>query len=262
MVTQYIGNQKRYGISGSTLKLIAVTAMLLDHIGVILLEPMIMRQMATDNNVGMIAESGLYWIHYVFRMVIGRSAFPIFCFLLTEGMQKSKNHSRYLLRMLGFALLSEPVFDLTITGKLWNPSWQNVYLTLFIGLGTMMAVEWLLARCRRRLLRGLVWGCGLLLGMGMAEVLHSDYGGYGVLCILTLYFFRRDRKIQLLSGVAVFPMGELLCYGRLTELMAPLGLLPVAAYNGERGWRVKYLFYLFYPLHLLILYGIRRVINI
>jgi len=61
-----------------------------------------------------------------------------------------------------------------------------------------------------------------------------------------IYLFRQNSAQQALAGALAF------CW----ELPAPLGFLPVAFYNGRRGWRMKYVFYWFYPVHLLILYGI------
>lgn len=79
-------------------------------------------------------------------------------------------------------------------------------------------------------------------GMGVAHLLHTDYGAFGVLAIAELYFLRKDRKRQVLCGCVLF----------LWEITAPLAFLPIYHYNGERGINVKYIFYFFYPVHLLI----------
>ena len=84
-----------------------------------------------------------------------------------------------------------------------------------------------------------------------AELLHFDYGLYGILSIAILYFFRSNRLIQALAGGLSF----------WWELPAPLAFLAVACYNGKRGRRIKYAFYIFYPAHLLLLYGIARAIG-
>ena len=79
-------------------------------------------------------------------------------------------------------------------------------------------------------------------GMGVAHLLHTDYGAFGVLAIAVLYFLRKDRKQQVLCGCVLF----------LWEITAPLAFLPIYYYNGKRGINVKYIFYFFYPVHLLI----------
>ncbi len=66
----------------------------------------------------------------------------------------------------------------------------------------------------------------------------------GVACIMVLYALRRVKWMQMLGGCLVF----------LWEIWAPIAFIPIACYNGRRGLNLKYLFYLFYPLHLLILY--------
>ena len=95
------------------------------------------------------------------------------------------------------------------------------------------------------------------LGMFLAKLLRTDYAAYGVLCITVLYFFRKDRRLQILAGAVAFIAGDMIINGSTSELLAPLGLIVAACYNGERGLQLKYVFYLFYPLHLLILSGIR-----
>ena len=77
-----------------------------------------------------------------------------------------------------------------------------------------------------------------------------DYGGWGILAIAVLYLFRENKQLQILTGCVSF------CW----EMPAMLGFIPVAFYNGKRGLKLKYLFYVFYPVHLLILYALAGVV--
>lgn len=246
------------GISSSTLKLIAITAMLIDHIGAVVLEPVVMQSGTINLASGNIP--GLFIVDMFLRLVIGRIAFPIFCFMLVEGFQRTSNVYKYAIRLLGFAVLSEIPFDLAVNGSWMDNSYQNVFFTLFFGLLVMILAEKADSMGRNKWFAGGLKLVCLLAGMAGAWLLHTDYGAYGVFCIAVLYFFQGSKKKQLLAGSAAFIGGDLLFNGGLTELLSPLGFLAVAQYNGERGLRMKYVFYLFYPVHLLVLYGVRLLI--
>lgn len=250
--------QYKSGITGSTLKLIALAAMLIDHIGAVILEPLIIR--GSGASIGLTSITALYTIDQIMRLVIGRSAFPIFCFLLVEGFQRTSGVYRYAGRLLLFAIVSEIPFDLAIADTWMSTNWQNVFFTLFLGLVVMIGVEKVKALGWNRWISGIAAIGILFAGMLAADLLNTDYGGYGVLCMAVLYFFRGDRRKQIIAGSIAFVGGDYLYHGSLSELLAPLGFVPVALYNGERGLKLKYVFYLFYPLHLLVLYGIRCLI--
>lgn len=81
-------------------------------------------------------------------------------------------------------------------------------------------------------------------GMGAAYLLHTDYDAKGVLAILVFYMTRQMRGLQIVAGCLAF------CW----ELPAIVAFIPIAFYNVKRGWNIKYLFYAFYPVHLLVLY--------
>lgn len=252
-VSESVGMQKK-GISSSTLKLIAIVTMLIDHIGAVILEPLMMR----GGNTGLTGyDPVLQEVDMVLRLVIGRVAFPIFCFMLVEGYLRTSNVYRYGLRLLVFALVSEFAFDLALSGLWLESGYQNVMFTLLIGLAVMILCGKLETFKWNRFATIVAEAVVLMLGISAAEVLRTDYGGYGVLCIAVLYFFRKDRKWQLVAGTVAFLAGDFLINGSLNELFAPLGFLAVACYDGRRGLKLKYLFYVFYPAHLLVLYFVR-----
>lgn len=234
-------------ISGSTLKIIAITAMLIDHIGAAVLYPYLIS--------GMGYSPELYKTYWILRD-IGRIAFPIFCFLLTEGFVNTSNVKRYALRLGIFALISEIPFDLAFQGKLIYLDGQNVFFTLFLGLLAMMALDGFQKSRLDLAVREILGPACAILCIIAAELLHTDYGAYGVICILTLYLSRKKRWMQVVAGCAAFWLGDMIFQLGGTEIWAPLGLLPVLFYNGQRGIRLKYIFYLFYPVHLLILYAV------
>lgn len=255
------------GISSAVLKNIAVVTMLIDHIGaVIVIRLMIQKGLygAMVDQEAYIAwvgqNRGMYGTYMVMR-IIGRFAFPIYCFLLAEGFQKTRNVKRYLGRMLLFALISEVPFDLAFSGRLWNMQYQNVFFTLFIGLmviaGLRLVDQRLAGPETWRKLAGVgLYAVIIVAGSALALVLKTDYSFQGILAITVLYLFRSHRKTQIWAGVIIF----LLMDGM--EMIAALSFLLIWFYNGARGRQNKYFFYFFYPAHLLVLWLICVVMGI
>ena len=132
--------QGKRGINSAVLKNIAVVTMLIDHIGAVIMTRLLIRNGLYEAMVNQEAytawmgqNGGMYGIYMAMR-IIGRLAFPIYCFLLVEGFQKTHNVKKYLGRMFLFALISEVPFDLAFSGKAWYPAYQNVFFTLLLGL--------------------------------------------------------------------------------------------------------------------------------
>ncbi len=222
------------GLSQEALKLLACAAMLLDHIGATMVPGWTLR-------------------------IIGRIAFPIFCFLLAEGAHYTRDPKKYALRLAIGALLSELPFDLAFYGG-WTWSSQSVMLTMLLGFG---ALE-LMGACEALPLKLLC----VLPFAAAAEWLQTDYGGAGVLMI-ALFGLTRELPhrlpVQLLGMVVIcgliIPGAQISVLGFRVgiELFALLGLIPIALYSGRKittGRAVQWAFYLFYPVHLLILYAI------
>lgn len=236
-VSQFI--QKHRCLSGSTLKLIAVVAMAIDHFAASILYHGILLPAAPIS-----IDSGLYRVYQIYGIMrfIGRWAFPIFCFLLVEGFLHTSNRLRYALRLFLFALLSEFPFDWALFNTTITWEYQNVYFTLLIGLLTIWGIECLQEHAESFHLPL----CLLTIAAGclLAWVLRTDYDYKGVILIVLLYIFRFQPLLRTLTG----------CLSLYWEAPACIAFIPIAFYNGKRGLRLKYFFYLFYPLHLLI-YG-------
>lgn len=206
---------------------------------------------------------------------VGRIAFPIFAFLIVEGYFHTKNFKNYVLRLLIFALLSEIPFDLVAGGTLFYPFHQNVLWSFLLSLGLIHLNE----RARRTgkwSLRILTAALTVLFGSVAGLITMVDYHHVGVLTVLTFYFFRGRRwwnfllqllslayiNLELLGGLGY----ELSLFGQSFFLpqqgFALLALIPIWLYRGRQGPHSKplqFLYYAFYPLHLLIL-GLVRLI--
>ena len=108
--TEWQDIQQKIGLSSFALKMIAILTMTIDHMGFILFPQAL-------------------WMRG-----IGRLAFPIFCFTLTEGFSHTHDLKRYIQRMLVVGLLSEIPFNLAESGQIFSIEHQNVFFTLLIGL--------------------------------------------------------------------------------------------------------------------------------
>lgn len=250
----------RKGISGSTLKLIAVISMLIDHFAAGVLGRYLslsgINQLDSSNIAAVQEWMGQYaplFTAYQIMRMIGRLAFPIYCFLLVEGFGHTKDRKKYAGRLLLFAAISEIPFDLLFNGSFLEFGYQNVFFTLFLGLLSMMGLSYIeerenLASFLKSLCRfGVIAAC-----MIAAQLLATDYAAIGVLCVTVLYLFRKTKRYQIIAG----------CIAFFWELTAPLAFIPIWFYNGTRGWNCKYFFYLFYPLHLLLLYLLCMVLGV
>ena len=240
------------GLSGTALKYIAMATMLADHIGAVLLERIVYYR-GNLEQVAMLMTSQwgdtLYWLWRMLRTV-GRIAFPIYCFLLVEGFVHTHNVKGYLGRLVLFGLLSEVPFDLAFFRTPFDPSAQNVYWTLALGVLAMAGLKHFEKPDGSASWKGLLCAAGCTLAALLA---CTDYNGIGVLIICALYLTRGDRKRQCIVGAVLFAW----------ELTAPLAFVLVWFYNGQRGAcspLQKKAFYWFYPVHLSVLAAVTNLL--
>lgn len=245
-------NQKKQaeGITGSTLKLIAMITMLIDHIAATLIYRTMNHEMLINGIVTIeqkdayISEHIIMYGAYMVMRAIGRIAFPIFCFLLVEGFLYTRNKGKYALRLGIFALISEIPFDLAVRNTICSLEGQNVFFTLLLGLLAMICLERIKKKYGEK--KGLFF-LTMIFFMGIAFFLKTDYAAGGVWVIIVMYLFHEDKMKRMGFGVfALLSCGMMECF-------AFVNLFFIDKYNGKRGSSLKYIFYLFYPVHLLIL---------
>lgn len=227
---------ERKGLSQEGLKLIACAAMLLDHIGALFVPGVGLR-------------------------IVGRLAFPIYCFLLAEGAHYTQNPTRYALRLFLGALLAEIPFDLCMFGRLtWQ--YQSVMLTLLLAFLCMMTQK-------RTNNMGMKLVVTVLFAVA-AELLRVDYGGWGVALAAVFALSRELPNRRAVQTVAVTAICGLIGGYSLqvagvqvpVELFGAVALIPIFSYHGRKaGYSkgVQRAFYLFYPTHLTILMLIARL---
>lgn len=213
----------KFGINTFTLKMIAIVAMLIDHVGAVLLP------------------------QYGILRIIGRIAFPIFAYTLVEGFLHTHDVKKYMMRMGILALVSEVPFDLAFFGTPLEFGHQNVFFTLFLGL----VMLYLMLKAPTAL-RSFLYVLALLL---ISEFLRTDYNSMGLLMIFWFYQYRNN-KIMKAIGVAiinVFLMGY-------SQVYAVLALIPILLHNREQGPKCKGFFYGFYPVHLLVIFIVNMIL--
>ena len=212
------------GLSGSSLKVIAMISMVIDHVALYLME------------------HGT--VLYETMRYVGRIAFPVFAFLIAEGFIHTRSRYRYFFTLLGFAVISEIPWYL-LNGA---DGTHNVMFTLAFGVATLMVLENLL---QRSMVLGFLWTLGMA---GLASWLGVDYEWRGILVIVIFYLFNGyNDSFPYSRGMQFFCTFTLMMhYGVIGTVMACIFLY---LYNGKRGFIqgsiVKYGFYAFYPVHLL-----------
>lgn len=263
---------KSNALTGYHLKMIALVTMFIDHVAAVVIwrfyeasyhitGAMRVSQFIGDKIVLWIAQNqeSIYTIYELMRM-IGRMAFPIYCFLLVEGFLHTRNVGKYALRLLLFAFLSEVPFDLAITGTWYSLDYGNVFFTLCLGLVLIWGISfvekfyefWQEKNWDLSMGKTVSFFIGAIMTIAVGAfgeiVLHCDYGFGGILAILAIYLLRQSKEIAF--GFSVFVL-TIFC-GTL-EILALLMLYPIRRYDGRRGKSLKYVFYAFYPVHLLVL---------
>lgn len=242
-------------LDGSWLKVIAMVSMMIDHTASRLLRNMD----AFNEPLISLGDHHMTW-YYLMRCV-GRMAFPIFAFLLVEGFLHTRSRRKYGRNLFVFALIS--VIPSMIThGGHWYSFFGNVFFTLFFGFLALCAVsQWeterqqcsseaILSKSNSRLAIR-VFAC-----IAVPILLRCDYSSCGISFILLLYVLRDNRIYQAAVGFCILNF----------RWIAGLAFIPINLYNGRRGfiqgpW-AKYLFYAFYPVHLLVLYVFMRQLGI
>lgn len=250
-------------MSGNKLKWIAMITMLIDHAGVVIVWPFIAAHPEIYSaGYGRLKFTGLAALYYSMR-IIGRIAFPIFIFLLIQGFNHTHNRISYFVRLLLFAAISEIPFDLAANlsskdvqaGHLIEGTYQNVFFTLALGLLAITLIDAIYHLCQDANIRMI---CILLIGLGAlvtANVLHADYDVMGVAAIMLAYAFRDYRVVQMVACILALSVTSVI------EAAAFVSLPLVLMYNGERGRGNKWLFYAFYPVHLLVLVAISALLG-
>lgn len=230
-----MGSSNRAGLTGNQLKLIALITMTVDHVGMILLPRCMLLR------------------------IIGRIAFPIYAYMVAEGCTYTRHRGRYLAGMAGLALLCQLVYFFAM-GSLY----MSVLVTFSLSISLIYIADYVKSGGRNGyfMLWGAVFGI-FFLATGLPLLLPGtdygiDYGLWGILLPVTVYF-GKDKK-EKLRNFAICQVLLALSSGSL-QWFSLASVLPLALYSGQRGkYKMKYLFYIYYPLHLVVLHGLSLLV--
>lgn len=224
---------KRFQFNSFQLKVLACLIMLIDHAGAVLFPK------------------------YVILRIIGRIAFPIFAWQLSIGFKKTQNVKKYIQRLAIFAFVAQVPFSLAF--HTYN---LNIFFTLLLSVIMLYHYE-------KNQKNNIV--IVILISL-LAQFLSTDYGAYGTVLVFLFYKYEDNFK-KLLSSIVILNIcywvyiismyisnGAGFKWRSGIQVLSIFSLLFIKSYNGEKGRKAKYLFYVFYPVHIIILYLIKRYI--
>lgn len=184
-------------------------------------------------------EEGMRWLKlYDILQVCGQFSFPIFLFFIAEGFIHTASFSKYFARVFIMAAIAEIPFDLCFFNQVSCWSVQNPAFSLSLALLVLKGMQ----KCRKHPFEK--WMC-MIFGAAAAYIAHLQYGVYAVITAALLVNFRKEKTLRMVCGALLT-----LLFGIPGNILSVLSYIPLWFYNGDRG-RVplKWLFYLYYPLH-------------
>lgn len=224
--------RKAPGLTGNQLKLIALAAMTIDHIGV------------------------QFFPQSAILRIIGRLALPIFAYMIAQGCRYTKNKHRYLATIAGVALGCQIVYFFAM-GSLY----QCILVTFSLSIALIFALDAAIKkpsfmRISAALLTFLsVWFISDMLPRFLPGF-YVDYGFFGILLPVLIWLGRDKWQSIVLCGIGLV----FLSIGNSIQWFSLLTLPLLALYNGSRGKaKLKYLFYIYYPAHLALIYLISLI---
>lgn len=236
----------KFGLTNNQLKIIAMVSMALDHIGL------------------------LFFPNADIFRILGRIAFPIFAYMIAEGCRYTKNRTKYLGIIAAMAVAFQAVFFVAMQSL-----YQGILVTFSLAIITIYSIDGILhaKKLWGRLASVAAFAFVLVFVFVLPILLTGtdfdiDYGIWGILLPVAVYFL--PSRVWRVVGVSVLLLIRAIHYTMLPA--GSLGLLQwfslcavplLALYNGERGRaKMKYVFYIFYPAHLVLLYGIMILIEL
>ena len=216
-------------LSNFDLKILAIITMTIDHIGAI-----------------------IYPNIDAFR-IIGRISFPIFCFLLVEGFKHTHNRFRYFIRLLLFAIITQPIYDYA-----FNNHELNILFTFSLSFLLLSSIEFIKKIINKYnkgienyLYKTISYLLIYIIFLILSIILNVDYQALGISLVLIFYL-----SPNILLSLLLYLIIAITLDVNNIQLYSLIAFIFIYFYNGKKGKDIKYFFYLYYPLHLLLLKGL------
>jgi len=217
----------------NVLKIIALISMFIDHIGLV------------------------FFPQYVLFRVVGRISMPLFAFFVAEGYCHTRSKKRYALIMFCFMLISWVPFNLAFRYPMYIGNILFVFLLSILGMhlingyrssryGKVMYISFM--------------GIYLLMVCLLDAFAIIPEGVFGVLLPIVFYLFKDKKMWSLIFGGIVLVLLSLVMMRGLrfvdfVQFFSLLSLVLIFLYNGNKGKiNLKYLFYISYPCHFILIY--------
>ena len=207
-------------MSSFCLKIIAAITMLIDHIGI------------------------LFFPEITIFRIIGRFAFPIFAFQISIGYKETHNKHAYILRMLAFAIISQMPYYL-FTSRFSSNVELNIGFTLLLSLLVLYALNE-----PKKILYKIICLVPVLF---LCVFLKYEYYIYGIV-LVTIFYYSFNNKGLLLTSYITATLVNASFKKSIFHGFTVFSIIPILFFNGKKGKDAKLFFYIFYPLHLILLY--------
>ena len=206
----------------------------------------------------------MLWPQMPEMRMIGRLAFPLYCWCMVVGFHYTRSVPKYLLRLLVVGLVSQPLYMLALDHH-WNE--PNILFTLLAALLALWGIRW-------KRYGSQIWAP--IAAMAAATLLHLNYGWQGVLLVVLLYLVHDTRlgitavmiafclfwgttsyNVRTIFGFKTAPLAQISMIAPWLKLQAmAVFSLPFMLIRFRRKAKMPpWLGYAIYPGHLLVLWG-------
>jgi hypothetical protein len=224
-------------MSGFALKIIALVIMTIDHVGAVFEDVL-------RSDIQLILRS------------IGRVSFPIYAFNVGIGLQKTKDLNKFIIRLGVFAALTHIPYMIAVGGS----AGLNVMFTFLGSAVCVLVYEKMFANKESSLMKALsvIIICLILY---LCERFKTDYGLYGAALPLLIYFSKNKPLYLLFTALFIYATYSNNYVPNRYFAWAMISLIFIALYNNKKGaLSLKYLFYVYYPLHFAVIWAIHKLV--